>query len=1061
MRQKYGSVGLSITTLIVTMTILMPSPSYSQDYIQRMVPKPVPPSPNAASLGKFGDYQVSHFTGIPDISIPIYEVKSGELTVPITLSYHASGIKPTDIGSWVGTGWALSAGGQITQNVRGKNDNEFYLRNPLILNPTPCTNYYYMRSVTKFDDTDPDIFSYSYPGGRGKFLLLNNGPSPFGSPPNIKPYLVPFAPIIVNRVHDNRFDITDEKGILYRFGTSITGESSGELTTGYAGGQPSPSASTLNLMQMKSPNSNDSITFKYQNVGTAETYDVSYSFTITDQCDLYGAGACPPLYSVVPQKSIISSRTNQSGLNEILFENGKIKFNMGAFRSDAKELRFLDNIQIISVANGSETVVKTIQFLYSYFIDANGAKARLKLDAVHFIGGSDRQEYKFSYFTNSFSWNPNHVNFWNARDLWGYYNGATSNTNLLLPQWIRYNATPGAPTDSVDVGGGFDRTAKIQYLKEGVLSRIDFPTKGYTEFDYEQNKYHNGSASVDVGGLRVTKIKSTEGGGGLPVIKTYRYGKLQSGYGKPNFTPDQFIYSSTYKYSTVTCEGSLALYYRIRTFHSNSAYSLDGFDSSPVMYPYVTEYNGDVTTGATEGRTEYIFDEGNPEQDFDLQVPNSTKYYRNSRYWKRGKLTSKTIFDNQGNKLAKTKIDYTIYKPKDNKVVGLGISQFEVGYEIVCPAITAGTCVNEQGETVYTNHYFSTQFYQNSGVRLPTLTTEINYLRGDTLKFVATTNALLYDTTNVQVVRASTNSTNNDEFKVTHNTYPYQLSANPSSTGAAEGVYLLNLKHIVSTPIESYTFLQKQNNTNRRVVSGHVTTYKKSPTNSKYVVPDQVYVWESATRVSSYSPIVINGSNNGVTFNSNQKARISSMTYDQYGNIEAVSKTNDVVVSYKWGYKNSLPIAEITNALAKNVFYTSFEEEVSNFSFGGKTGNKSSASAVYNKALSGLEPGDYVLAYYKFVSPTWVYTETPVVVPANGLYTITLPAGQYDEIRFYPKTAQVKTFTYDPIVGIRTETDANGVTTFYDYDSLGRLKLIRDNNNHILKTYEYHYKIMN
>lgn len=185
------------------------------------------------------------------------------------------------------------------------------------------------------------------------------------------------------------------------------------------------------------------------------------------------------------------------------------------------------------------------------------------------------------------------------------------------------------------------------------------------------------------------------------------------------------------------------------------------------------------------------------------------------------------------------------------------------------------------------------------------------------------------------------------------------------------------------------------------------------------------------------------------------------MSYDQYGNIEAVSKTNDVVVSYKWGYNNSLPIAEITNALAKNVFYTSFEEEVSNFSFGGKTGNKSSANAVYSKALSGLDPGDYVLAYYKFISPAWVYTETPAVVPANGLYTISLPTGQYDEIRFYPKTAQVKTFTYDPIVGIKTETDANGITTFYDYDSLSRLKLIRDNNDHILKTYEYHYKLMN
>src|SRR6267142_4085948 len=78
-----------------------------QDLIKRLMPQPVPASPNVAALGKFGDYPVSYFTGVPDISIPIFEVKSGGLSVPITLSYHASGIKPTDVASWVGLGWAF------------------------------------------------------------------------------------------------------------------------------------------------------------------------------------------------------------------------------------------------------------------------------------------------------------------------------------------------------------------------------------------------------------------------------------------------------------------------------------------------------------------------------------------------------------------------------------------------------------------------------------------------------------------------------------------------------------------------------------------------------------------------------------------------------------------------------------------------------------------------------------------------------------------------------------------------------------------------------------------
>src|SRR6186713_262385 len=53
----------------------------------------VPPAPNAASLGKFGDIPVGYYTGTPNISVPIYDLKSSRLSLPISLSYHASGVK--------------------------------------------------------------------------------------------------------------------------------------------------------------------------------------------------------------------------------------------------------------------------------------------------------------------------------------------------------------------------------------------------------------------------------------------------------------------------------------------------------------------------------------------------------------------------------------------------------------------------------------------------------------------------------------------------------------------------------------------------------------------------------------------------------------------------------------------------------------------------------------------------------------------------------------------------------------------------------------------------------
>ncbi len=81
------------------------------------------PSPTAASLGKFGDIPVNLYTGTPNIEIPLYTVHGRTLQLPITLRYHASGIKVEEIAGWVGLGWALDAGGVITRTVKGLPDD--------------------------------------------------------------------------------------------------------------------------------------------------------------------------------------------------------------------------------------------------------------------------------------------------------------------------------------------------------------------------------------------------------------------------------------------------------------------------------------------------------------------------------------------------------------------------------------------------------------------------------------------------------------------------------------------------------------------------------------------------------------------------------------------------------------------------------------------------------------------------------------------------------------------------------------------------------------------------
>jgi YD repeat-containing protein len=56
------------------------------------------------------------------------------------------------------------------------------------------------------------------------------------------------------------------------------------------------------------------------------------------------------------------------------------------------------------------------------------------------------------------------------------------------------------------------------------------------------------------------------------------------------------------------------------------------------------------------------------------------------------------------------------------------------------------------------------------------------------------------------------------------------------------------------------------------------------------------------------------------------------------------------------------------------------------------------------------------------------------------------------------KDAQITSYTYKPLVGMTSSTDAKGMTTYYEYDAFQRLKTVKDQDGNILKQTDYHYK---
>ncbi len=1019
-----------------------------QSQIDKLMPKPVPQAPNVAALGKYGDYEVDLFNGVPEISIPIFEVKSGSLSLPITLNYHASGVRPTDIASWVGMGWSLSAGGQVARNIQGKPDEAHYSGNVLKANPAVCgpagtgTFYYLLNAAIGVTDTEPDIFSYSFPGKSGKFIL------PYGN----APILFPYSPVVLNAPSGfPKFEITDERGVLHRFGQNGVGTvTSADLTTSTNGGNPSFSAITAwHLMEMIAPNSDDKISLTYQPLGSSTTHDISYVYTVMDQCYASNfepeASPCPPSFNGIPQLKNLDSYSAQKDLQTITFETGKVQFLLGGARNDVSTLNRLSQVKIYSLVNGGYVLQKIVEFNYSYFTNASGGDQALKLDGIQFKDKNDQviQQYSFTYFTNSFSWTPTAPNFLNARDLWGYYNGAMLNTDLVLPTTIPYNETTGSATVNKTFGGGLNRSVNTQFIKEGVLKRITFPTGGYTEFDFEQNKYQKDGVSTDVGGLRVTKITSSDGTSAPPVVKTYKYGSGESGYGIPNFLDTKFNYSSTQKYYSDCPITSPISSYQIRTYFSNSSFSQE----SNIMYPVVTEYVGDLS-GTTNGKTVYVYDNGSPTLDPPTVIPGSSKNYTNSLAWRRGKLTSKTIYDNTNQKLRAVSINYSLFKSANN-LVGLGVYQYIAGNYSTCSGFT---CANEAGELVNPQTFFFGTIYQNSGAWLESSVTESDYQGSDNTKFIDKTNVMTIHPDKL-VVTQTVRGLSTNQQSVTVNRYPFDFPADFGSTGVAKGIYNLNQKNILTTPLETYTYLQTTSGTNQQITSAQITTFRENGNNTSQIVPDQIYVWESATAIAiaSYVPSAINGANSGITMDPKFALRINMVSYDDAGNIQTVARNNNVNVTYLYGYNKTLPVAEVMNATTTESFYDGFETAVAAGTSHTGIGHTSGA---YAPAFTIPNGRTYVIEYWSRPSGgAW----SPVATNfSNGM---TLPSGfDYDDVRVYPKDAQMKTYTYDPLLGMTSSISESGQTYLYEYDTFGRLAVIRNEKGSIEKQYSYHYK---
>ncbi len=544
---------MNSTTVLTLFLTWVCFASFAQD-----APNVIPPSPDAASLGKYADIPISTYTGIPNISVPLYQIQCRDVTVPITLNYHSGGIKVEEEASWVGLGWSLSAGGVITRSIRGVGDfinsqgYTGYLDADAVPGADP-SDAYLSDVCNRIFDAEPDLFHFNFLGNSGKFFLKQRANTT--------------DPVEVRLLSDDKvkFDYDEansiwtlwtKDGYQFEFGTKETswtwsGAAHGEDAAIAAIAEPgfsfnptlAPATTSWYLDRIVSP-TGEEVTFTYESTdisgnpytsksianisesykrctgfGTLDTtvgcpelaneytlkpmragYNTVFDFdclfdNISGWTD--GPGGNPPQICInenIYHRASIQVVTHQF-LSGITFTNGSIDFET----SDREDFLAMDlninetnaapqRLDAIVVNNSTETL-KRFDFTYIYDTGVIGDETdkRLRLEQVQESNGVDsKNPYQFSY-DNQLLPRKNSK----SRDHWGYYNGANNdfasaaNQATLIPA-ITYFDQDG----NITTIEGADREVDEVKAQAGILKRITYPTGGYSEFIYESNTFN-------------------------------------------------------------------------------------------------------------------------------------------------------------------------------------------------------------------------------------------------------------------------------------------------------------------------------------------------------------------------------------------------------------------------------------------------------------------------------------------------------------------------------------------------------------------------------------------
>jgi YD repeat-containing protein len=1077
-------------------------------------------SPDAATLGKYGTYNVNYYTGTPDISIGLHEVNENGMKVPIAISYDAGGFIPNKNAGIVGLNWSLTAGGAITRVVRGVPDDKRDGSNPPTAPAGQHTGFIkgqqlglgtytseHIRTIGFINNiTVPiynlnyeylaDIFTFNFLGHSGKFFMDNSGQIQVVSDRSYKVDLTNFTP-----QNDFGISIPNINGSLTQLNTALYSQIVMTADDGYQftfGGAlknleisfPCPantgvaerkggSINAWYLTKVKTPDGNE-ILFNYKDYTTEDrTYiqnlfnnnngawlDIPAGFIeikLFRNHTIWAHRRGPNTDAGNNRNEISVSLIKHAYLAEIKTNAQTIKFSYaekdltnkfyGSPSRDVEGVELhniirslhtqrLTKIEVIdNFSTGDDAGVPSKRINFGYTNYGNSTGNRMFLTGIDI--NTNIMHYGFTY--NNVTNLPDPLT--RGIDVWGYYNGHDGNLDLIAIPLVN------SPEFESDLGATNSyRLADPTYAKYGMLNTITYPTGGTSEFAFEGNTYSKvlkrsvttgitpilQTVNGTTGGLRIKEIINTPG-----TTTTFKY--ITDYELNPN-NPSSGLLSEY---------GIFYLYYHsgsqpsqteeVHFITGNNIASAASYKESHIAYKEVVEINSEgftkhkFTNHETNpdvyylGNDSYKISPDASDNNFNQQL--LRLYHYSSKEDERGKPLKTEVY-NASNALKKsTEFTYNIDPLRESaRTMGYASPFLFENWQLFITTLV-------QSYAVY--------YYQNNVTKV----VEKDYgdnavnplVKTTTFKYRSNTSNLLDEKT----VTKSTGEMFTNKYK-----YPVDFIAQEPYTT------MVNDKKITAPVIVEEEY---------KGVSPSLQFIQSNETNYSF--------WQSNS--------IIKPSNVKATVGSGSPdTRLYFKDYDNKGHLISYSKDNTIQDSYIWDYDQTFPVAKVVNAVPGHFAYTSFEASgKGNWTFAGTpvfefiapppTGNRIyQLNGSNNISKTGLTTSSvYIVSYWTKNTSSLTIAGTTTVTPGRSLngwnyfeHRITGQAsvtisgtGAIDELRLYPEKSLMTTYTYGGTTGITSQCDPNNRISYYEYDALGRLTLIRDQDRNILKRICYNF----